>query len=119
MREREVEDLLRQYRPAGPPLHLRAQIVAPAGPVRRAWPWIAAAAVLLAAVWTVQLSTRNVYQQVGESLVLRHTSVLENFPALQSAAENDPLLRARLEALVHQEQSARERDPADAAPLWR
>lgn len=119
MSEREVEDLLRQYRPAGPPPHLRAHIVAAAQPLRRAWPWVAVAAVLLAAVLAVQQSTRSVYEQLGESLALTHTPVLENYPALQSAAETDPLLRARLEALFHQEQSASERDGADAAPLWR
>ena len=40
------EDLLRKYRPLGPPSDLRGRILVPE---RAAWPWAVAAAVLLAA----------------------------------------------------------------------
>lgn len=44
----EIEDLLRRYRPAGPPPELGARVMTEAGPVGRTWPWVAAAALLLA-----------------------------------------------------------------------
>jgi len=45
-----IERLLRQVQPAGPPPQLRARIVAARRP--RSWPWLAAAAALLAlTVW--------------------------------------------------------------------
>jgi hypothetical protein len=40
-----AEDLLRKYRPAGAPADLRARLLVPE---RAAWPWMAAAAALLA-----------------------------------------------------------------------
>jgi hypothetical protein len=50
MNDDQIERLLRQVRPAGPPARLRARIVAARRP--RSWPWIAAAAALLAlTVW--------------------------------------------------------------------
>jgi hypothetical protein len=50
MNDDQIERLLRQVRPAGPPVRLRARIVAARRP--RSWPWIAAAAALLAlTVW--------------------------------------------------------------------
>ena len=39
------EDLLRKYRPVGPPAGLRARLLVPE---RAAWPWAVAAAVLVA-----------------------------------------------------------------------
>ena len=53
------EDLLRKYRPAGPPPDLRQRVcggeslggAALYGPPRLAWPWAVAAAALLA--WTI------------------------------------------------------------------
>lgn len=47
MDDRQVEDLLRRYRPAGPPESLRVRCLTPS-PVARVWPWAAAAAALLA-----------------------------------------------------------------------
>jgi hypothetical protein len=49
MNEPELDDLLRRYRPAGPPPALRARVMAGVPDVRRTWPWAAAAAALLAA----------------------------------------------------------------------
>ena len=50
MDDDRIEQLLRQVRPVGPPAHLRARIMAVRRP--RSWPWLAAAAALLAlTVW--------------------------------------------------------------------
>jgi hypothetical protein len=49
MNEHEIEQLLRRYRPSGPPPNLRARALAAARDEKRVWPWAAAAAALLAA----------------------------------------------------------------------
>jgi len=50
MDDDRIERLLRQVRPAGPPPRLRARIMAARRP--RSWPWLAAAAAVLAlTVW--------------------------------------------------------------------
>jgi hypothetical protein len=48
MDDDRLEALLRQMRPAGPPARLRARIVSARRPTARAWPWVSAAAALLA-----------------------------------------------------------------------
>ena len=48
MSGRDLERRLRSYRPAGPPPRLRARVVATATVRPRVWPWVAAAAALLA-----------------------------------------------------------------------
>jgi hypothetical protein len=119
MTEQEIEVLLRRYRPAGPRPDLRARILADAAPVPRSWPWAAAAAALLAMVCFTHLLTGSLYERVGESFPHTQGSVLDRFPALQSAAEGDPLLEARLEALAHQEEASDGPAAADAGASWR
>ena len=58
--DRDVESLLRRYRPAEPPTGLRARVVEGAAERRRAWPWIAAAAALLALTVGLHMSTARV-----------------------------------------------------------
>jgi hypothetical protein len=55
MNDRELEELLRRYRPGGPPAALRARVigVVPSG---RTWPWVAAAAVLLATTLSLHIA---------------------------------------------------------------
>lgn len=51
MDDRDLEQLLRRYRPADPPSDLRERCLAQAAdePPVRGWPWAAAAAAMLAA----------------------------------------------------------------------
>ena len=58
MNDPEIEELLRRYRPAGPPSQLRARVTAPM-PAQRIWPWAAAAAVLLLSLMTLRISARS------------------------------------------------------------
>jgi hypothetical protein len=51
-----VEDLLRKYRPVGPPADLRARTLVPE---RAAWPWAVAAAALLVVTVGFHLATRT------------------------------------------------------------
>ena len=47
MNDSDIEDLLRRYRPVGPPANLRARILSESR-AHRVWPWASAAAALLA-----------------------------------------------------------------------
>ena len=119
MSDPELEDLLRRYRPAGPPPDLRARIMPGAVPVRRTWPWAVAAAALLATVCVTQLATRRVYEGIAENVPPAQGSALDIFPVLESATQDDPLLEARLEALAHQEPAPSAPAVVDAGASWR
>ena len=58
MKDSDIEDLLRNYRPVDPPVALRHRILA-TGHVPRIWPWAAAAAALLVVGVTFQLAVRR------------------------------------------------------------
>jgi hypothetical protein len=58
MKDSDIEDLLRNYRPVAPPVALRHRILATAH-VPRIWPWASAAAALLVLGVTFQLATRS------------------------------------------------------------
>ena len=58
MKDSDIEDLLRRYRPAGPPARLRERVIA-AGPPRRIWPWAGAAAALLVSVLSFHAAARH------------------------------------------------------------
>jgi hypothetical protein len=119
MTDPEIEDLLRRYRPAGPGEDLRARIVAGNQVTGRAWPWAAAAAVLLGAVCATQLWTQSVYEDVRNSVAPTPSSILSDRPALQSAMEEDPLLRERIETLVRLEASQDPPSVADPGASWK
>lgn len=118
MTDPEVEDLLRRYRLAGPDGNLRARIVAGNQVTGRAWPWAAAAAVMLAAVCATQTWTQRVYEDVRNSVAPAPASIMSDLPALQSAVEDDPLLRERIETLVRQEASQEPPPLADPGASW-
>lgn len=119
MTEHDLEDLLRRYRPVGPPPELRARIAAAAAAAPRTWPWAAAAAALLAGVCVIHLSTRSVYDRIGESVAPVHVSMFADYPTLESAIEDDPLLRMRLAAIAQQEQSQAAGPGGEAGASWR
>ena len=118
MTDPEIEDLLRRYRPAGPCGDLRARIVAGNQVTGRAWPWAAAAAVLLVAICVTQSWTQSVYEDVRNSVTPAPASIMSDRPALQSAMEEDPLLRERIETLVRQEAAQDPPPLADPGASW-
>lgn len=81
MKDSEIEDLLRKYRPVGPPAELRQLILATTR-IPRIWPWASAAAALLVLGVAFQLATRNatagVGLNLGPSAVARVTEDLTN-----------------------------------------
>ena len=58
MKDSDIEDLLRRYRPVGPPARLRERVVA-AGPPRRIWPWAGDAAALLVSFLSFHAAARH------------------------------------------------------------
>ena len=60
MTQDPIEDALRRYRPVGPPADLRARILEAPAP-KRAWPWAAAAAALLAVTVASNALTWRLY----------------------------------------------------------
>lgn len=58
MNDSDIEDLLRKYRPAGPPVEMRQRILATVR-VPRIWPWASAAAALLVMALTLRLAAGN------------------------------------------------------------
>lgn len=68
MKDDQVEDLLRRVRPAGPPLELRARILASRA-ARPVWPWTAAAAALLALIVGLQWSAGQLREDARPPLV--------------------------------------------------
>jgi hypothetical protein len=111
MSDRDVEDLLRRYRPAGPPAALRDRI---AGGVAvsagRTWPWAAAAAALLAVAVGLQWSTAHVYRDAASAMSAPAADL--ELPALRAAVEDDERLQFLLDRMAQQEQA----DAAAAPP---
>jgi len=118
MTDPEIEELLRRYRPAGPAGDLRARIVAGNQVTGRAWPWAAAAAVLFGAVCATHSWTQSVYEGVRNDVASRPALIMSDMPALQSAIEEDPLLRERIETLVRQEASQSPPPLAEPGASW-
>jgi hypothetical protein len=67
MDDRPVEDRLRGYRPSGPGPALRERCLRPALE-RRAWPWLAAAAAVLACTLATRAASSNAMSQAGVQL---------------------------------------------------
>lgn len=57
MKDSDIEDLLRKYRPLGPPARLRERIFA-IDHSERIWPWATAAAALLVSALTFPIAIR-------------------------------------------------------------
>ena len=81
MNDSEIEDLLRSYRPTGPPAQLRERILAMER-AERIWPWMAAAAALLVSALTLQFATgyeaADVYVTLGPAAEARVADDLTN-----------------------------------------
>lgn len=117
MKNSEIEDLLRKYRPVGPPAEMRQRIRATIR-VPLIWPWASAAAALLILGLTLQFAAGNAsagaHLNLGPSAVARVTEDLTNMLGGD--------LRARelaefivLEQQVHGEITSAAIEPATAA----
>ena len=113
----DLDELLRRYRPAGPPPELRARVLRAEPMNRPAWPWAAAAAILLATICAMHVSTRRVYDDVRRGLVATDVT-LDQLPALSFAVGDDRLLRERIETDLRLERSGSAAPPAEPPQSW-
>jgi hypothetical protein len=117
MTDPEIEDLLRRYRPAGPPPDLRARVMMEAAPVGRTWPWVAAAVVLLATVVGLNLATDHTYDDLRQG-VLQTANTIPQHSALDPALDDDELFRRTLEIAARIEQTINRESRAVQAVSW-
>ncbi len=114
MKDSDIEDLLRKYRPVGPPGELRQRILARSR-VPRIWPWASAAAALLVLGLTLQLAARHeaarANMDLGPSVVTRVTDHLTDMLG------GDLRARALAEFIVVEQQVHREITNAAIEPI--
>lgn len=100
MDDRQVEDLLKRYRPAGPPESLRERCLTPS-PIARVWPWAAAAAALLAI--TVGLQAAAAGAVAGADLMWAPDSSEQAVAELADALGGDVAARRAAEQIIDQQ----------------
>jgi len=114
MKDSEVEDLLRKYRPAGSPAALRQRILEPTR-VLRIWPWVSAAAALLVLGLTFQLAARN--EVAGADLNLGPSTVARVTDDLTNMLGGDLHARELAEFIVFEQQVQSETRRASMQPV--
>jgi hypothetical protein len=114
MKDSEIEDLLRKYRPVGPPAELRHRILATTR-VLRVWPWAAATAALLILGITFQLAARN--EVAGADLNLGPSAVARVTEDLTNMLGGDLRARELAELIVVEQQVRSETTTASMQPL--
>jgi hypothetical protein len=107
MFDRELNELLRRYRPAAPPPDLRDRITVPIA-VRRTWPWAVAAAALLLAACALQVATDRIYRTVERAATPPPVTTADQSPELREALGDDELLLIAIERLARVEREQRE-----------
>jgi hypothetical protein len=110
MNDRELEELLRRYRPAGASAHLRARVIADAVPAGRTWPWVAAAAVLLATTLNLHIAADHV---VARAVDIPVDPKEEAVGHLAELLGDGPTARALAEAAITVDTTPKE--PANGA----
>jgi hypothetical protein len=113
MNDSEIEDLLRKYRPVGPPAELRHQILATR--VFRIWPWASAAAALLVLGLTFQLAARN--EVAGADLNLGPSAVDRVTEDLTHLLGGDLRARELAEFIVVEQKVQSEATTASMLPV--
>jgi len=100
MDDDQLEQLLRQVRPVGPPPRLRARVISARQRVPRAWPWMSAAAALLLLTTALQLGSAGLRQRLRPPVVSASSDIESELTlALQTSlglTENE----ARMTAVV-------------------
>jgi hypothetical protein len=114
MKDSEIEDLLRKYRPVGPPAELRHRILATSR-VLRIWPWASAAAALLVLGLTFRLAAWN--EVAGADLNLGPPAVARVTEDLTRMLGGDLRARELAELIVVEQQVHSETTTAAILPL--
>jgi hypothetical protein len=114
MNDSEIEDLLRKYRPVGPPAELRQRILGTTR-VPRIWPWASAAAALLVLGLTFQFATRS--ETAAADLNLGPSAVERVTEDLTNMLGGDIRARELAEFIVVEQQVHSETTTASMQPL--
>ena len=114
MNDSEIEDLLRKYRPVGPPAEMRQRILATTR-VLRIWPWASAAAALLILGLTFHLAARN--EVAGADLHLGPADVVRVTEDLTNMLGGDRRARELAEFIVVEQQVHSETTTASMQPV--
>ena len=114
MNDSEIEDLLRKYRPVGPPAELRQRILWTTR-VPRIWPWASAAAALLVLGLTFQFATRS--ETAAADLNLGPSAVARVTEDLTNMLGGDIRARELAEFIVVEQQVHNETTTAAIQPL--
>lgn len=101
MQDHDIENLLRRYRPVGPPADLHARLA----PARRAWPWAAAAAALLA----ITLGARAGIESVAAQVPTLPDPATQAIAELTRLLGGDAAARQTAELMILNQQMQRER----------
>jgi hypothetical protein len=113
MDESELDDLLRRYRPTGPPPDLEASVIGRSQD-RRAWPWAVAAAALLFATVAFHAATPRIV--AGDPASAQwEDAVRETAAAL--GGDGEALDAARLIVTEQQRRASLEREADTEGPL--
>jgi hypothetical protein len=94
MKDDDILDSLRRYRPAGPPPRLRGRVVQ-VTPAARTWPWAVAAAALLALSIALNVGARRVERETASFVPasVPAPDPFEGLPeALRATAEREAFL---------------------------
>ena len=107
MNDEQIEGLLRNVRPSGPPPHLRGRINASGR--SRAWPWLAAAAALVVMATALQLSAGELRRDTYSAIAAARPGEPSDIGVLRESFGSDQaglqaaLLRREFDALERTE----------------
>jgi hypothetical protein len=101
----DIEELLRRYQPAGPPPSLHGGIFRNAGDGRRTWPWVAAAAALLAISLALHAASNRLQSATFENVT--ETARALEIVELEQALGGGPDARDVAERLVQEREAHR------------
>ena len=107
MKDDDILDPLRRYRPAGPPARLRGRVIQ-VKPAARTWPWAIAAAALLVLSVALNTGARQIDADTS-SLVPARVPASDPFDGLPEALR----ATAEREAFLLQLEQGDRREPVD------
>ena len=105
MSDSDIDDLLRRYRPVGPPPELRGRILATRR-VERVWPWASAAAALLVSTLALHVAARD--EATGVDLKLGPEAAVRVVDDLTDRLGGDEGARQLAEFILLEQQVRRE-----------